>query len=251
MSERRSPNTLEEAYRLRDEAENLEDRDFYQEQVYRLRRTEYRSQGIRTEVSSGRRERQRDIEFCRETFFLEVGEIAGRQSFGGGERLREEARRHAARLDTQASLKQLASPRSRNVELYRRNFLELLRIGKSASEAYYISRVIGPVDDEEFRSTLEDIRQTGYPRGKPAYAVERAAIRICDLPGGMILILSTFFASLCAFVWALQNFWGNASAGIVVFVALGLIAAGGLMLASAVFIVAAVRSINKEQEGRW
>ena len=37
-----------------------------------------------------------------------------------------------------------------------------------------------------------------------AYTVEKAAIQIRDLPGGMILILLTFFASLFAFVWAEQ-----------------------------------------------
>ena len=72
MEERRIPETLEEAYRLRDEAYSLPERDFYQEQVYRLRREEYRSRGIRTEISSRRRERQSAIEFSREMFFLEV-----------------------------------------------------------------------------------------------------------------------------------------------------------------------------------
>src|SRR5919202_1744425 len=55
MNERRIPDTLEEAYRLRDEAVSLTERDFYQEHVYRLRREEYRSRGIRTEISSRRR----------------------------------------------------------------------------------------------------------------------------------------------------------------------------------------------------
>src|SRR3712207_7474841 len=54
--------------------------DFYQEHVYRLRREEYRSRGIRTEISSRRRERQSAIEFSREMFFLEVAEIADRKS---------------------------------------------------------------------------------------------------------------------------------------------------------------------------
>jgi hypothetical protein len=72
MRERRIPETLEEAYRLRDGAESLPERDFYQEHVYRLRREEYRSRGIRTEISSRRRERQSAIEFSREMFFLEV-----------------------------------------------------------------------------------------------------------------------------------------------------------------------------------
>src|SRR5215217_2907821 len=55
MGERRIPETLEEAYRLRDTADSLQERDFYQEQVYHLRREEYRSRGIRTEISSRRR----------------------------------------------------------------------------------------------------------------------------------------------------------------------------------------------------
>ncbi|MCA1687507.1 MAG: hypothetical protein LC714_02675 [Actinobacteria bacterium] len=70
MRERRIPETLEEAYRLRDEAVSLDERDFYQEHVYRMRREEYRSRGIRTEISSRRRERQSAIEFSREMFFL-------------------------------------------------------------------------------------------------------------------------------------------------------------------------------------
>lgn len=243
--ERRYPRTLEEAYLLRDSADNPEERDFYQEQVYRLRGKEYRQRGIRTEVSSVRRERQRDIEFASEVFFLEVAEIAGRPGSGGGERAWEEARRYAGRLDAHASLKQLASPHSGAVELYRRNFLELLRTGESASEAYYLSRVIGPVDDAEFGNALENVRRIGYPKGRPAYVVERAAVRIRDLPGGMILTLLTFFASLFAFVWASNTFWGGAGTGTIFFVTLGLLAAGCLMLISAVFVVAAVRSINK------
>src|SRR4028118_2320703 len=79
MEERRIPETLEEAYGLRDSAGSLQERDFYQEQVYLLRREEYRSRGIRTEISSRRRERQSAIEFSREMFFLEVAEISGRR----------------------------------------------------------------------------------------------------------------------------------------------------------------------------
>ena len=71
-----------------------------------------------------------------------------------------------------------------------------------------------------------------------------AAIQIRDLPGGMILILLTFFAALFAFVWATRE-WGEADSGTLFFVALGLVAAGGLMLISAVFIVTFIRSINK------
>jgi hypothetical protein len=243
MGERRIPETLEEAYRLRDTADSLQERDFYQEQVYHLRREEYRSRGIRTEISSRRRERQSAIEFSREMFFLEVAEISrhGPETRAA----QQEARRYATRLDTHAFLKQLASPHSGAVELYRRNYLELLRMGKSPSEAYYLSRVIGLAGEGEFRHALQSVRETGYPaRGSVAYALERAAIQIRDLPGGMILILLTFFASLFAFVWATQT-WDNAEAGTIFFVSLGLIAAGALMLISAIFIVTFIRSINK------
>jgi len=249
MEDRSIPETLEEAYRLRDSAESLQERDFYQEQVYHLRREEYRSRGIRTEISSRRRERQSAIEFSREMFFLEVAEISVRSSGRPGGRearaAQHEARRYATRLDTHAFLKQLASPHSGAVELYRRNYLELLRMGKSPSEAYYLSRVIGLAGESEFRRAVESVGETGYPtRGRMAYAVERAAIQIRDLPGGMILILLTFFASLFAFVWATQT-WDSAGAGTIFFVSLGLIAAGGLMLISAIFIVTFIRSINK------
>jgi hypothetical protein len=247
MEERKIPETLEEAYRLRDTADSLQDRDFYQEQVYHLRREEYRSRGIRTEISSRRRERQSAIEFSREMFFLEVAEISGRGDSAGREAraAQHEARRYATRLDTHAFLKQLASPHSGAVELYRRNYLELLRMGKPPSEAYYLSRVIGLASEAEFRRAIQSVRETGYPsRGGMAYAVERAAIQIRDLPGGMILILLTFFASLFAFVWATQT-WDSAEAGTIFFVSLGLIAAGALMLISAIFIVTFIRSINK------
>ena len=248
MEERRIPETLEEAYRLRDKADSLQDRDFYQEQVYHLRREEYRSRGIRTEISSRRRERQSAIEFSREMFFLEVSEISGREHNPAGREARaaqHEARRYATRLDTHAFLKQLASPHSSAVELYRRNYLELLRMGKSPSEAYYLSRVIGLATESEFWRAIQSVRESGYPaRGRMAYAVERAAIQIRDLPVGMILILLTFFASLFAFVWATQT-WDSAEAGTIFFVSLGLIAAGALMLISAIFIVTFIRSINK------
>ena len=245
MEERRIPETLEEAYRLRDTADELADRDFYQEQVYRIRREEYRSRGIRTEISSRRRERQSALEFSREMFFLEVSEISGGESERVSRTNQQEARRYATRLDTHAFLKQLASPHSGAVELYRRNYLALLRSGKSPSEAYYLSRVIGLAGDREFQSYVEKVRETGYPKGRLSYTVERAAIQIRDLPGGMILILLTFFASLFAFVWA-SNEWGDPTNAGTIFVAtLGLIAAGGLMLISAVFIVTFIRSINK------
>jgi hypothetical protein len=249
MEERRIPETLEEAYRLRDSADSLQEKDFYQEQVYRLRREEYRSRGIRTEISSRRRERQSAIEFSREMFFLEVAEISGQRGgrLGGREArsTQHDARRFATRLDTHAFLKQIASPHSGAVELYRRNYLELLRMGKSPAEAYYLSRVIGLADEREFRRAAGSVEDTGYPtRGRLAYTVEKTAIQIRDLPGGMILILLTFFASLFAFVWATQT-WDSAGAGTIFFVSLGLIAAGGLMLISAIFIVTFIRSINK------
>src|SRR5215204_5275174 len=176
MEDRKIPETLEEAYRLRDTADSLQERDFYQEQVYYLRREEYRSRGIRTEISSRRRERQSAIEFSREMFFLEVAEISGQRSGRPGGRearvAQHEARRYATRLDTHAFLKQLASPHSGAVELYRRNYLELLRMGKSPSEAYYLSRVIGLAGEGEFRHALQSVRETGYPsRGGLAYAV--------------------------------------------------------------------------------
>ena len=249
MEERRIPETLEEAYRLRDLAGSLPERDFYQEHVYRLRREEYRSRGIRTEISSRRRERQSAIEMSREMFFLEVVEVAGRQAGRRGGRearaVQQEARRYATRLDTDAFLKQLASPHSGAVELYRRNYLELLRLGKSPADAYYLSRVIGLADGQEFRHALENVRHTGYPKARLPYTVERTAIQIRDLPGGMILILLTFFASLFAFVWATREWGPEASTSTVFFVSLGLIAAGGLMLISAIFIVTFIRSINK------
>jgi hypothetical protein len=244
MEERRIPKTLEEAYRLRDSAGSIPERDFYQEHVYRLRREEYRARGIRTEISSRRRERQSALEFSREMFFMEVAEIARYHGGGSDRTSQNEARRYATRLDTHAFLKQLASPHSGAVELYRRNYLELLRSGKPPKEAYYLSRVIGLAGEAEFRSILENVRRTDYPKGYLPYAVEKAAIQIRDLPGGMILILLTFFASLFAFVWA-TGAWDQASPGTIVFIGLGLIAAGGLMLVSAVFIVTFIRSINK------
>lgn len=246
MEERKIPETLEEAYRLRDTADEMEEWDFYQEHVYRLRREEYRARGIRTEISSRRRERQSAIEFSREMFFLEVSEIAGQQGSEQETRaIQQEARRYATRLDTHAFLKQLASPHSGAVDLYRRNYLELLRTGKSPSEAYYLSRVIGLAGEEEFRGAIANVRASGYPRGRLPYVLEKTAIQIRDLPGGMILILLTFFASLFAFVWATGAWQEDTSAGTIFFVSLGLIAAGALMLISALFIVTFIRSINK------
>src|SRR5438270_11907684 len=111
MEERRIPKTLEEAYRLRDSAGSISERDFYQEHVYRLRREEYRARGIRTEISSRRRERQSALEFSREMFFMEVAEITRRNN-GLDRASRDEVRRYTSRLDTHAFLKQLASPHS-------------------------------------------------------------------------------------------------------------------------------------------
>ena len=58
-SERKVPETLEEAYELRDASATPEERGFYQEHVYRLRAENYRSCGIRIEESVRRRERSR------------------------------------------------------------------------------------------------------------------------------------------------------------------------------------------------
>lgn len=238
--DRKHPETLEEAYRLRDGAADSEEWELYQEHVYRLRREEYRARGIRTEISSRRRERQNAIELSREMFFLEVSELAGDEDASQGE-----ARHHATRLDTHAFLKQLASPNSEAVDTYRRNYLELLRLGKDPREAYYLSRVIGPVGEEEFQHRLESVRETGYPTGRMAYSVERAAIQIRDLPGGMILMLLVFFASLFTFVWATGK-WGEwAGTATVFLIGLGLIVAGGLMFVSALFIFTFIRSLNK------
>src|SRR3712207_9306500 len=88
--------------------------DFYQEHVYRLTREEHRSRVIRTEISSRRRERQSAIAFSREMFFLEVAEIAprgaGRERSRATRAAQQEPRPYAARLDTLAFLKLLASP---------------------------------------------------------------------------------------------------------------------------------------------
>ena len=54
-NERRFPETLEEACELRDASAKSEERDYYQEHVYRLRGEEYRSRGIRFEESARRR----------------------------------------------------------------------------------------------------------------------------------------------------------------------------------------------------
>ena len=100
MEEKKIPKTLDEAYRLRDSAATLPERDYYQEHVYRLRREEYRARGIRTEISSRRRERQSALEFSREMFFMEVAEIIRRRGSDGHSRAsREEVRtQHALYL---------------------------------------------------------------------------------------------------------------------------------------------------------
>lgn len=115
------------------------------------------------------------------------------------------------------------------MELYGCNYLELLRAGKPAGEACYLARVIGPAGDAEFGSALQNVWQTGYPKERSAYVVERAAVRIWDLPGGIILVL-TAFAALFALVWASTNIQGEAGAGAILVIALGLVAAGALML---------------------
>jgi hypothetical protein len=58
-SESGVPSTLEGAYELRDASATSEERDYYQEHVYRLRGEEYRSRGIRFDESARRRERRR------------------------------------------------------------------------------------------------------------------------------------------------------------------------------------------------
>ena len=58
-SERRVPETLEEAYELRDASVTPEGWDHYQKHIYRLRAEEYRSRGIRTYYSVRRREQSR------------------------------------------------------------------------------------------------------------------------------------------------------------------------------------------------
>ena len=58
-SESGVPSTLEETYGLRDASAKSEQRDYYQEHVYRLRGEEYCSRGIRFDESARRRERSR------------------------------------------------------------------------------------------------------------------------------------------------------------------------------------------------
>src|SRR5215211_7990619 len=99
MEEKRIPKTLEEAYKLRDAAGSEAEWDFYQEQVYLLRREEYRARGIRTEISSRRRERQSALELSREMFFIEVAEIVRSRNedpaHGRGERTERSSQNEA------------------------------------------------------------------------------------------------------------------------------------------------------------
>lgn len=60
MHEKKVPKTLEEAYGLRDADREPEERDLYQEHVYRLREEEYRSRDVRVELSRQKRERGRE-----------------------------------------------------------------------------------------------------------------------------------------------------------------------------------------------
>lgn len=54
--ERELPQTLEEAYELRDSAPTFEEREYYQEHVHRLRAQEYFSRKVWTEQLLRRRE---------------------------------------------------------------------------------------------------------------------------------------------------------------------------------------------------
>jgi hypothetical protein len=58
-NDRRIPETLEEAYELRDASMTLEESDFYQEHVYRLRAQQYRARNIRVRESLRLREQRR------------------------------------------------------------------------------------------------------------------------------------------------------------------------------------------------
>lgn len=59
MKEREVPGTLDEAYVMRDASQTLEEWEFYQEHVYRLRAREYQRGNVNTEKSRQRRERNR------------------------------------------------------------------------------------------------------------------------------------------------------------------------------------------------
>ena len=94
---------------------------------------------------------------------------ASRAAPGGREAraAQHEARRYATRLDTHAFLKQLASPHSGAVELYRRNYLELLRHGHV------------PV-----RGVLPLARDRAGPRGPSSATPSRACARRATRPRG-------------------------------------------------------------------
>jgi hypothetical protein len=69
----RVPSTIEEAYALRDRAGTLDERDYYQEHIYRLRAERYRSRGIRTKESVRKREQSKT-----EAVQAEDGDTRGR-----------------------------------------------------------------------------------------------------------------------------------------------------------------------------
>jgi hypothetical protein len=58
-NDRRIPETLEEAYELRDASTTPEEWGFYQEHVYRLRAQQYRARNIRVRESLRLREQRR------------------------------------------------------------------------------------------------------------------------------------------------------------------------------------------------
>ena len=59
MNGREVPVALEEAYLLRDASGTLEEWEFHQEQVYRLRAEKYRYHDVKTKRSTRRREQRR------------------------------------------------------------------------------------------------------------------------------------------------------------------------------------------------
>jgi hypothetical protein len=81
-SESGVPSTLEEAYGLRGASATSEQRDYYQEHVYRLRGEEYRSRGIWFDESARRRERRRAEAFRAVAKMLAA--LGGRGYSGGG-----------------------------------------------------------------------------------------------------------------------------------------------------------------------
>jgi hypothetical protein len=75
--ERKIPETIQEAYDLRDASGSPEERDFYQEHVYRLRAKHYRSRNIRTGESVRRREGSRAETLRAQAQGLPAGENEG------------------------------------------------------------------------------------------------------------------------------------------------------------------------------